>query len=448
MTSTPANTSAPLPDSAAELLADLRQQQRTIAEADARKMLLAAHWAAMSSSDSIVDPADHWHQQLLPIGGEGCPVVAEFCLADLAVCLEMSHDAARAYLSKVVETRYRLKQCWGRVVAGDLPAWRAMRIAERTITLSPDAATFVDRHVAPVAHKVPLGQLDRLVEEARVRFNPEEALQRARDAAETRHFDVLLDQVTFDGTVRVDGDLDLADAIALNDAVARDAHQQAVLGSTESLDVRRAVAVGNLARNQLALDLDADTADPDARPKGVRRPQQLVLHVHLSEAALDGSGAAPIARVENTRSMVAIEQVAAWAGSDATKVVIKPVIDLNDNIWVGSYEVPDRIDQQVKLRDGTCVHPYCTKRGEICDNDHTHPYDTADPPSGGQTETKNLAKLCRRHHRLKTTSGWTYTSPEPGVYIWTSPYGMRLRRDGGGTEILADLPAPPDPPES
>ena len=52
------------------------------------------------------------------------------------------------------------------------------------------------------------------------------------------------------GRVRVDGDLDLADALDLEAAIAADAHHQLLLGSTESLDVRRAIAAGNLARHQ------------------------------------------------------------------------------------------------------------------------------------------------------------------------------------------------------
>ena len=58
---------------------------------------------------------------------------------------------------------------------------------------------------------------------------------------------------------QVDGDLDLADALDLEAAVAADAHHQLLLGSTESLDVRRAIAIGNLARAQQPLDLTADS---------------------------------------------------------------------------------------------------------------------------------------------------------------------------------------------
>jgi hypothetical protein len=67
---------------------------------------------------------------------------------------------------------------------------------------------------------------------------------------------------------------------------------------------------------------------------------------------------------------------------------------------------------------------------------------------GGTTSTDNLAPLCRKHHRLKTHVGWTYTSPEPGTYLWVSPHGYTYRRDaasqgrGGGTTDLTPPPAP------
>ena len=87
------------------------------------------------------------------------------------------------------------------------------------------------------------------------------------------------------GRVRVDGDLDLADALDLEAAVANDAHQQLLAGSTESLDVRRSIAVGNLARHQLTLDLPSDD-----RPQPRSRKRAVVLHVHLEHAAVTGAG--------------------------------------------------------------------------------------------------------------------------------------------------------------
>ena len=65
------------------------------------------------------------------------------------------------------------------------------------------------------------------------------------------------------------------------------------------------------------------------------------------------------------------------------------------------------------------------------------------PP--GQTSTDNLAPLCRLHHRMKTHGGWTYTTVEPGTYLWQSPHGHTWLRDPSGTtDLTAELVEPPE----
>ena len=59
-----------------------------------------------------------------------------------------------------------------------------------------------------------------------------------------------------------------------------------------------------------------------------------------------------------------------------------------------------------------------------CDLDHRIPYE-----DGGTTTSDNLAALCRRHHRAKTHSEWSYETPEPGLYVWTSPEGHTFVAD-------------------
>jgi hypothetical protein len=97
-------------------------------------------------------------------------------------------------------------------------------------------------------------------------------------------------------------------------------------------------------------------------------------------------------------------------------------------IHVDSYEIPDRIAEQVRHRDRTCVFPGCTRASMRCDIDHIRPYDR-----GGTTSSDNLAALCRRHHRHKTFGGWTYWMVEPGMYLWRSPLGHVYVRDRTGT---------------
>ncbi len=69
----------------------------------------------------------------LRLAGEGAFMVEEFAVAEVAAALGMSEPAARAFVGQCVELRDRLPQLWIRVMAGELPAWKARQVAERTI---------------------------------------------------------------------------------------------------------------------------------------------------------------------------------------------------------------------------------------------------------------------------------------------------------------------------
>ena len=113
-------------------------------------------------------------------------------------------------------------------------------------------------------------------------------------------------------------------------------------------------------------------------------------------------------------------------------MTVQPVLDLAEHIQVGSYEASARLKLQTQLRDGTCAFAFCFRPAEDCDCEHRVPADP-DRADGGPTCTCNLAPCCRRHHRAKTTGGWTYMTVEPGVYLWRSPLGYQFLRDATGT---------------
>jgi len=405
------------------------------------------------------------------LGGPGAPLVSEFCVVEIAAALGLSSDSGRRLVGEAVELRHRLPRLWNRVTAGALPVWRARKIAQETNQLTPEGAAFVDRHLAPVAHKTGMVTAQKLVAEAIARFDPEKAELDRADSDATRRFDIDL-QGQIDparGVVPVSGTLDLADALDLENAVSRVAADLAVAGSLDSLDVRRASAVGEIARRQTTLDLSGcgagemdDGSDSGAHGAGDAatlsatrsKARQVVIHVHLSEAALtdldpNACGGVDLARVEKTRSFVLAEQVREWCGSSATQVVVKPVIDLRDQVAVDAYEVPDRIAERVRLTRPTCVFPHCTRPARGCDLDHVDEYvrtDDGGPP--GQTSTANLAPLCRRHHRVKTHRSLTGTGPErrwryrrlpDASFVWTSPHDQQYLVDPHGT---IPLPAP------
>jgi hypothetical protein len=428
-------------DDPAAVLAYVRDRKQVEDDAARQVMIAAAKFASMHTEDSLVGPADGWHEACLPLGGEGCPEVAEFAATEYAASLGRSTESGRRFLSQAVEGCYRLTRCWGRLVAGELEAWKLGFIADRTTSLSPAAAAFVDTHVAAVAHKIGPAQLDRLIEEARARFDPDQAEAARLAAAETRRVDVRLGDLMVAGTIHVEGEVDLADALDLEAALAAGAEQQRLAGSTESLDVRRSIALGDLARHQPTLDLDLDTTldttlDNTAGQKPVRRRREVVLHVHLEHAAVLGAGG--LARLQEAAGPITAEQVRLWCGHPDTKVTVQPVIDLAEHLQVDSYEASQRLKNQVDLRDPTCVFPWCTRKARRCDHDHRVDHDP-DRDDGGPTCSCNLAPLCRGHHRAKTTGGWTYVTVEPGVYLWRSPLGYQFLRDATGT-----LDATPD----
>jgi hypothetical protein len=480
--------------SPAAVLSAIRDRKTAEDRAAADQLLLAAAWADLHPPESIHDAASFTvpgceHEE--PIAGEGAPLVAEFCVAELGGVLGISTTAAKKLIGHAPELRHRLPRLWEQVHAGQVPAWRARAVADTTIHSSPaltaEAAGFVDAQVAAVAGRIGTAQLDRLVAETIKRYDlatadPTQDPEDGYLAVDPRHVSVNKDDVHYAGTLHLEADLDIADALDLDRAVAHHAATQKALGSELPLDARRAKALGDLARTQTALDLafqDGGVADGGFEARGVhpeeprdeasRRARtsttestestetddlpaarEVVIHAHF-DASVVGEQTAfgPTGRMENGQRLVLLDQVRSWCADSRTKVTIKPVIDLDAQLTAQGYEIPDRIREQIQLRDRTCVFPRCTRPARRCDVDHVIPYDhdaeAEDRPQPGPTSTDNLACLCRFHHRLKTHSAWRYETTAPGVFEWTSPHGYRYRRDHTGT-IDIDPPGPPGIP--
>ncbi|CAB4965155.1 unannotated protein [freshwater metagenome] len=465
------------------LLASIRSARSAEDAAAARQLDLAARWADLHPPESIHSAASFTvpgceHEE--PIAGPGAPLVAQFCVAELGTVLGITSVSAKKLIGHALELRHRLPRLWSQVHAGRVPAWRARAVAEVTIHSSPaltvEAARFVDAQVAAVAGKIGPAQLDRLIAETIKRFDLAEADLAADPEdgylhVDPRHVTIHDQDVHFAGTVRLEAEIDLADGIDLHQALAHGAATQKALGSHESLDARRAKALGDLARTQTALDLHegaggraaSDSAGGRVAAEsvggrvageeraGVSRPdlpaaRELVLHAHF-DASLSGDTTVfgPTGRLEEGQRLLLLEQLRSWCGDSRTKVTVKPVIDLNQEKSAPGYEIPDLIREHVALRDRTCVFPFCGRPARGCDVDHVTEYDhdaeAEGRPQPGPTETENLGALCRFHHRLKTHSAWRYEMTTPGVFDWTSPHGHRYRRDRTGTTALD----PPDP---
>ena len=408
----------PTPETA---ITAVRSLKETRDAADVALLQGVVAWSAEYRVDnSVVDDLTFGVDGVL-LGGVGCPLISEFDVYDLAASLSMSSEAGCTYVGKVLELRYRLRKTWERVIALQVPVWKAFRVAESTMNLTFEAAGHVDRMIAPVLHSCSFAQIERTVAQAIDLYDPEEAEQRRLKAADDRSFDIHLGArgASTEGTIDVTGTLALADALDLDQAVKDGAKSLGDLGCEESLDVRRSMAVGEMARHQLALNLKGEDGDLQAGGGGGGRG--VTLYAHLDADGLHATMGNPGA------GDVLIEQIRSWCQAAGNTVVIKPVIDLNTEISTNAYTPTEKLVEQIRLRDQVCVFPNCTRRARWCDLDHRVAFNHKNPDAGGKTTTQNLSLLCRKHHRAKTFSAWSYESPEPGVYDWTSPSGPRYR---------------------
>src|SRR5699024_6222387 len=405
-------------------------------------------------------------------------MVSDMALVDLAATLSRSVVSATRLVGGITELAYRLPRIWARVRAGEVPQWRALRVAERTIVLPWEGAAHVDAELVSVMKSCSWAQVDRCVQAALERDPAKEEPTHADDRfLSVFTGDAGTDQLrrhpdsTGIGLIGVEGVLDTTDALDLEHAIRRLAQELAAAGSEEPLRVRRAKAVGLLARGEVplpdepgareSLSRSAQSAQGHGESRGAGgaggaggtggaggmggargaaggangRGRAVTLVLHLSEAGLaDGDG---VGRCENTNAPVSVEQIKQWCGG--ARVTVRPVLDLADHLPVGRYEIPDRLRQQVHWRDPQCVFPHCGTPARSCDLDHIIPH-----AAGGPTCACNLAPLCRRHHRTKTATRWNYTMLSPGTYYWRSRSGTEYVVGQHGTHRLPDLSDSPD----
>ncbi|WP_395658528.1 DUF222 domain-containing protein [Nocardioides sp.] len=242
MEATAAITSGPTPELSPESVLAAAVEVRDLEDAAAiHKLQLAADWVTLHPGEEV-DTSIEYGMRDLQIAGDGAPTIDEGAVAEFALAIGVSTDTGRTYLGDAVELRHRLPRLWARVVAGQVAVWKARKVAQATRCIPPDAAAVVDQRLAWCAHRCSFAEIDRQVAKAQAEHDPDAAEQRRVEALERRHLDIDLDHVT-DGIVHIDGDVDLADALALEELIRTKA---ATLDPELPLDVRRAQAVGLL----------------------------------------------------------------------------------------------------------------------------------------------------------------------------------------------------------
>ena len=434
------------------VLETIVDRRRAADAAEADLLALAVHYVDLHP---VTDtrPAASWvpdrelavtGQVEAPLAGVGTPGVAEYAVEALGAALDVSYRSALGLVSEAVELCFRLPRLYELVQTGRLQAWKARSVARETTSLSPAAVEFVDRHLAVhgARNRIPVN-LKAVVHEALLRCDPEIAAGREEAALLDR--DVVFDfhrSTATCATATMTATLDTLDALDLDATLSQLATSMGRLGDHSPLGVRRAHALGMLAHPQRVLDVFGEPRDPSLAPDTCSDEQAashswnasagiLYLHLDVSDLRRDADGTPGTGGSVERLGTATLDLLRDWLHR-MDKVTIRPVLDLARSDAVDRHDLPGWMREAVMLRDGHCVFPGCTVDARSCDLDHIEPYvplDDGGPP--GQTGSANLACLCRRHHRLKTFTGWTYQRGPDDGYQWLSPLGLTYRSGPG-----------------
>ena len=404
--------------------------------AQVRQVELIAELCAEYATLDATGPALPGHERLVASGGDGTPLVAEHLATELAPKLRTTILSAAVTISQAMDLVCRHPRVWAATKAGRAPVWQAKQVAVATHAagLSLEATAWVDEQVEPALGHLPWGRLKRKLAGLIVRADVELAARHAQQAREERWVRI---RHNGDGTAFILARTDAADAHRLHHTLTQLAGQLSLAGDTDSLDVLRAKALGVLADPQAAVNL---LAGPDAEPgpgsPRRRRYPTAELVIHLAPGS-------PVGRCEELGPVLE-HQVKEWLGHD--RVVVRPVVDLQDNPAVDSYEVPDPMQRIVRWRNPYDVFPWSARTSKNLDHDHTRTFQHGPDAPHGQTCPDTLGPLTRRAHNAKTHAGWRLEQPQPGVYHWTSRLGYRYPVDHTGSHELPSGPQRQDQP--
>ncbi|MEL4506074.1 DUF222 domain-containing protein [Luteococcus sp. H138] len=501
--------SADLPEGALATMEALRAERRLRRESEAREFRLIAHLADLYSDVDAAEPALSesvlpGREQLVQIGSDGTPEVAEGCVLELAADLHVRPEEAHQLISTALDCRHRLPELWGLVQDLDVPVYWARHIAHATHQLDAQHAGLVDLELSRQVIGMSFRQVKKLTAAVVLRqLDAEEADQRRQDALEARGVWVAQSDHGIADVIAV---VDAADAILLDAQLDRIATILETGGTRGTRNALRARAVGILANPPLATQLlQADLLDQlpvgeefeqicarngqaghvcgtiSVDPEDLLPKAQLV--VHLTDTTLAaGEG---LVRCDQLKPLLA-----GWLPEvfGHHRFTVRAVIDQNHQVPSDSYECPPTMREAVLLRNPWEVFPWSTRTSKGLDLDHTVPWQPgkkaprqargagvassdrvttvaepveapcagppnpttmaepveASPPTRatGQTRPDNLGPLSRLAHRAKTHFGWRLHQPLPGIFLWQTPLGYRYLRTPGRT---LDLGRPDTP---
>jgi len=221
--------------------------------------------------------------------------------------------------------------------------------------------------------------------------------------------------VTYEGMVRVDGDLDPETGETLLTALGAVLDAEVHARTEEDMRTsaqRRADALGEICRQWL---------DRGDRPTvGGERPH-IAVTVGL-DALRTGSG---VGEFDHVRAVDIDTVLRLSCDASVTRVVLSADSEPLD-VGRKTPVVPSGMRRALVIRDRHCRFPGCDRPPSFCDAHHIVHWS-----KGGPTALWNLSLLCRRHHRLIHDHGGFTLELVQGRPLFGRPDGSVLQEGRG-----------------
>ncbi|WP_158437761.1 HNH endonuclease signature motif containing protein [Naasia lichenicola] len=298
-------------------------------------------------------------------------------------------------------------------------------IADAGLDLFVELAERFEREAIDLALRMTPTKLKPALVKLRERLQPEDAIERHKDALLDRQVRIAPNQ---------DGMGELWASLSGEDTVAIDAKLDACVRS-----IKNAGGEDGRTASQLRADVLVDLILND--DSGMRNIRPVVFLTAPAATAVGGDapaelqGQGPI-DAETARKLIEL-------ASGFYRVLISPTTGKVVDIDTTARHIPESVRRLVTLRDGTCRFPGCNRTAVGLDLDHVDDY-----ADSGYTAADNLIALCRKHHRLRHLGGWNSILDAEGLVTWTSPSGrVDVTHPDNPVELPDQNPTPKPPPK-
>ncbi|QIM21484.1 HNH endonuclease [Phycicoccus sp. HDW14] len=306
------------------------------------------------------------------------------------------------------------------MAVGRLDAYRAQVAAHELEEMPAEVAATVIEALDPWLDREDGPGLRRRVRRLLSRISPDLLRQRAVRARSQSSLQRWVDEP---GVDTWHGTFPSEEACAAWAAIDALAHQYLADGTCERIDRARARALTDLVTSNATIDLQVvlttargAVADDRTPPLPTGTPGDLV--------EVSGGRAGDPVLVDRAWLDRAIERTFVSGRDPLGRPRLLPCdpdtgapVDPTGELSSTAYRPSARLAAFVRARDQHCRFPGCHVSARFCDLDHVVAWPT------GPTAARNLACLCRRHHRVKQRTGWTATLHPDATMTWTDPTG-------------------------